>query len=111
MIFNDSPHAPIIEYGRRPGAPIGRKMVQALAEWAKRHGLTVDTVKVDKRGRESVVTRKARGDELMQIAFVIALAIKRRGLYGGKGLRILEKALKMAPQFLAEEVRRELARG
>jgi hypothetical protein len=74
IVFSTAPHAPIIEYGRRAGAPIGRKMIDELAHWVKVHGLAQTAT------------------EVRQIAFAIALSIQRRGMWMPNGLRILEKA-------------------
>lgn len=97
-VLNTLPYASIIEYGARAeNIKVGKKMLEALEGW---------------------IQRKKIGDpsEAKQIAWAIAMAMKKKGIYnGGKGLRILEKALKMFPTFVQEEfeneVKREFGRG
>lgn len=98
LVSNTLPYAPIIEYGARgANIKIGRKMIDALAKWVMRKGLTGNT-----KG-------KARADEARQIAWAIAMSMKRTGIFnGGKGLRVLERASKRIPAFMKEEIAREL---
>jgi hypothetical protein len=97
-VHNDSPHAVFIEDGvRGDHVKVGRKMVDALVEWVQRKGLTRD------------VPKESRSSAARQIAWGIAKSMQKKGIFGeGKGLHILEKALRMAPKFIEEEVRREI---
>lgn len=94
MIQNTVPYASIIEYGARAeNIKIGRAMIDALEAWAKRKGI----------GKNEMTPR--------QVAWAVAKAMKKRGIYnGGKGLRILEKALRGVELFFAEELKREIER-
>jgi hypothetical protein len=89
------PYAAIIEYGARgENIKIGRKMIEALAAWAKRHGMV---------GPEP-------GDDT-RVAWGIATNLAKRGIFNeGKGLRILEKSLKKLQPILDEEYAREIKR-
>lgn len=88
-VANATSYAPIVEYGARAeNIKPGRKMIDALSEWAHRKGI---------------------GDGSRNIAWAIARSMQKRGIFNrGKGLRILEKALRLAPQFLRDEIAREL---
>jgi hypothetical protein len=92
-VYNSMPYAAIIEYGARAeNIKIGRAMIDALADWAKRKGL-------------------ASSDDARQVAWAIAKAMQKKGIYnGGKGLRVLERATEKVQQFLQEEYARELGR-
>lgn len=94
-VYNTTPQAPIIEYGAKAAnIKVGRKMIDALAQWVRRKGIAKDE-------------REAR-----QIAFAIAFTMKKKGIFnGGKGLRILEKATERAPEFIRQEVDREIKRA
>jgi hypothetical protein len=67
-LFNDTPYAPIIEYGRRPGKGISQIGQIAVANWARR--------------RLGVDYAQAKG-----IAFCISRKYKRVGLKGRYVLR------------------------
>lgn len=72
VLYNNSPHAPIIEAGRRKGAkmpPVG-----LIAEWVRRKGI-------------------ASREEAKGIGFVIARSIARRGLPGKWVLKRSQKLL------------------
>jgi hypothetical protein len=103
-IVNDLPYASVIEYGARPeNIKIGRAMIKALAEWAKRKGFVPDGVP---KGGDP-------GSEYESIAWAIAVSMKKKGIFvrdGVSGLRIAEKAVKRVRDFLQEEVNRELRR-
>jgi hypothetical protein len=94
LVHNTLPYASIIEYGARAAnIKVGRKMIEALMGWVRRKGLATGK------------------DNVRQAAWAIAMAMRKRGIFnGGKGLRVLERALKSAPRFIREEVDRELAK-
>lgn len=100
-VYNAMPYASIIEYGARAeNIKVGRKMIDALAQWVLRKGLVA-------RGRGKAA-KAAAEVEARRMAWAIAMKMKAKGIFDeGKGLRVLEKALKMLPQFFAEEWRRE----
>lgn len=85
-IWNTVTHAVFIEDGVKNVA-IGRAMVEALAEWAKRKGLAgTDT-------------------EATSVAWAIAKRLAQTGIFNrGKGLKIFERASKELPTFIREEV-------
>ena len=99
LVHNDSPHGSFVEDGvRAENVKPGRKMVDAIAEWVLRKGLVRDVRKADR-------AQAARG-----IAWAIVQSMKRRGIFGGTGLKILERARRDVPRFIEEEVRRELSK-
>jgi site-specific recombinase XerC len=93
LVFNATAQAAFIEGGvRKKNVKIGRAMIDALAEWAKRKGL------VDKE--DPGAARSA--------AFAIAQSMKKRGIFGPRGLRVLARANAGVGKMLAEEIRREV---
>lgn len=105
-IVNTLPYAPVIEYGARPeNVKIGRAMIQALAEWARRKGF-------DAGGK---VPKGGDPDKAYEgVAWAIAVAMKKRGIFVRNqvsGLRVAEKAVKALRGFLQEECAREINRG
>jgi len=97
LVHNDAPHAVFIEDGvRDENVKIGRRMIDALASWVRRKGIVADA------------PRGSRGVAARQIAFAIAQSMKKRGIFGGKGLKILKKGRARVPDFIAEEVEREI---
>ncbi len=60
-LYNNSPHAPVIEAGRRKGAKM--PPVNLIAAWVRRKGI-------------------ASGPEALGVAFVIARSISKRGQQG-----------------------------
>lgn len=87
QVFNDAPHAAIVEEGRRPGArmpPAG--VVEA---WARRR------LGVSK-------------EEAARVDFLIRRAIKRRGL---RARRVLQSSLPKMTQAVLDEILRELERA
>lgn len=93
MVSNTSPQAPFIEYGvRSENVKIGRAMIDALAEWVVRKGI-------------------GAREESRSIAWAIAKSMQQHGIFnGGTGLRILEKAGTKIPEFIKEEIQREMSR-
>lgn len=98
LVYNNVPHAEIVEHGAKAeNIKIGKKMIDALAEWVARKGMT---------GNAKGVERAA---EARRIAWAIAKSMQKNGIFNrGGGLKILEKARKMIGQFIQEEVRAEL---
>jgi hypothetical protein len=92
-IVNTLPYAAVIEYGAKAeNVKVGRAMIEALTEWVRRKGLA---------GPEP-------GDA-SRMAWAIATNMQKHGIYnGGKGLRILEQALKRLQPVLDEEYAREV---
>jgi len=89
LIVNAEPHAALVEHGvRAANVKVGRAMIAALTEWARRHSFE------DPKGA----------------AWAIARAMQKRGIWGGRGLGI--KALmddRLRNGIVEEEVKRELA--
>lgn len=98
LVYNTTSQASIIEYGVRPqNVKIGRKMINALAEWARRKGIV--------KGKKA---KKGSPDKLaVGMAWGIAKKMKVNGIFGPRGLRILEKAKSVIRKFVAEEIARE----
>lgn len=106
-VFNTIPYASIIENGARAdNIKIGRVMIDAIAQWIIRKGLVGKA-----RGA------KAKADQITEarnIAWAIATAMKKRGIFnrnGFEGLRVVEKAMLKAREFLEEEISREITRA
>lgn len=110
-VMNRVPHAVFIEYGVRAGnVKIGRKMIDALTEWVRRKGIGGHTEFGGLGGRTKHV--KATDAEARSIAFAIANKLKKTGIFnGGKGFKVLARASQMIPQFIREEVQRELRKA
>lgn len=90
-IFNNEPHAKFIEFGvRAANVKIGRKMIQALAEWVVRKKLA------------------RPGKEALRAAWAIAKTMQRRGIFG-RGQNVLALLRGRMLDFLQEEVAREVA--
>lgn len=108
LVYNATPAAGIIEDGARAeNIKIGRAMIEALTAWIIRKGL-IKTVKTrDDAGR---FTNAKRDADARQMAWAIAQSMKKKGIFNkGQGLKILARARKRIPEFLEEEVRREIA--
>lgn len=115
-IWNGEVHAAFVERGVRAGSvKIGRAMIQALAEWAVRKGL----VRGKKGGRGRLYVRERIGagshrvmnPEAIAVAWAIAKAMKRKGIFGQTGLRVLEELMTAhMPKIVGEEFRREVGR-
>lgn len=130
VVYNDAYHALFIEGGvRAQNVKVGRKLIDALAEWAKRKGIgtrQVGTKRTSKatvgkgKGRlklesTTVVWRRVKpSDEVLRgIAFAIAKNFQKRGIFKPDqgGLRPLAIASNVvAPQFIRDEVAREIKR-
>lgn len=111
-VLNDMPYAGPIEDGvRAENVKIGRPMIEALAEWVRRKGLTGHAP-----GKRSSPETRA---EARQIAWAIARAMQGtpgkegKGIFnrdGKQGLGIARKAAERAPEIVADEVQREFSR-
>lgn len=115
-VYNPLPHAPIIEWGaRNTNIKIGARMIDELSQWVLRKGLISS-----ERMSELKTASKGGGMfsflpvavEARNIAFAIAQSMKKRGIFNeGQGLRVMERAMKKAPDFIREEIARALANG
>ncbi|HXQ48519.1 MAG TPA: hypothetical protein VN842_01890 [Thermoplasmata archaeon] len=109
LVLNTAPHAVLIEEGVRAGnVKIGRKMIDALAEWVRRKGIGGRSV-TSASGRTRLV--KASRAEAASIAWAIAKDMRRRGIFnrgGEQGLGIMRKAERRIPAIIKTEVTREL---
>lgn len=88
VVENLEPHAALIEHGVRASAvKVGRAMIQALAEWAKRHGF----------------------EEPERAAWAIARKMQERGIWGQRGLGIhAQLNARLRTGIIREEVLREM---
>lgn len=93
-IYNDVPHASIVEHGvAAASVKPGRAMIAALTDWVVLRGL-------------------ADSSNAVGVAFAVARNLMQTGIFaGGKGLKILDRALKDAPKYIREEVQREIDRA
>lgn len=99
-LTNSVPHAAFIEDGvRGENVKISRAMIDALAAWVVRKGLTGSAKKEER-------TAEGRG-----IAWAIAKSMQKKGIFNaGGGLKILKRAVESAPKFLEEEIHAEIGR-
>lgn len=89
---------------RGENVKIGRKMIDALAAWVRRKGIGS---KPGKNGK----MRKPSVDEARDIAWAIAVAMKKKGIFnGGAGFKVLAKALKIVENAFAQELKTEIER-
>jgi hypothetical protein len=130
-IYNVTLQGLLIEEGvRGANVKIGRAMIGALMEWAKRHGLGVTYqfgAKVGKLAKskggsgkaywtKTLMKVKPPEEALRSIAWAIAQSIKKRGLYrqpGGTygGLFPLRKIFEQrARLYMEQEIKREVLR-
>lgn len=104
-VVNDMPVAPIIDGGARPeNIKIGRAMIEALAEWAKRKGFSPRGI--PKGGSPEKAYES--------IAWAIATNMKKNGIFkrdGVLGLHITDKMVVRLKGFLGEEIAREMNRS
>ena len=121
-IYNTDPNAGNIELGVRAGnVKIGRAMIDALTEWAMRKGManryvqTASTVKLNRKtGRYAETAAKVKyvkkdAGYARGIAWAIAQSMKRRGIFGPVGLRVLGELMHdRMPSIAAEEIAREV---
>ena len=94
IIENNEPHAPFIEYGvAAANVKLGRRMILMLTEWFIRKGY-------------------ATAADAKDAAWGLAKTMMKRGIFNnGKGFGILKEAVEnRIPQFIREEIARELAR-
>lgn len=105
-VTNDMPYASIIDGGARAeNIKPGRKMIDALAEWARLKGLTGHAP-----GERSSAGAVA---ESRSIAWAIARSMQKKGIFnrdGQRGLGIAKKAVARLADFVEDEVRREVRR-
>ncbi len=104
LLENTVPWASIVEEGARAeNIKVGRKMIDALAEWVIRKRM----VGVNAGGKKNVDVKA----EARRIAWAIAMTMKKNGIFNrGKGLKIVEKGLKSLEAFFVDELKTELAR-
>lgn len=109
VLYNDAPHAGIIELGARPH-PVSKEGIDAIAQWAKtklmggapRHRRGPLTAKADARFAKRVDAYEA---EARSIAFAIARKIGREGQ---RGRFIFRDELPTLARFVAVEVHRSI---
>ncbi len=104
-VTNGVPYAGVIEHGARAAnVKISRAMIKALALWVIRKGL----VKPTGKGKKA---KAAATNEATRIAWAIAMKMKKNGIFNqGKGLKVLERALKIVTHAFAQELKREIQR-
>lgn len=109
-VHNPVPYAAIVEYGARAeNVKISRLMIIALTGWVLRKGLVKP--QVTGKGKAAKAAKLAAAQEAERMAWAIAMAMKKRGIFNqGKGLRVLEKALKIVQAAFAQELKDEIAR-
>jgi hypothetical protein len=114
-VFNGVTQAVLMEGGvRAENVKIGRKMIDALAEWARRKGVGARFSKVQGGGR--LIQHRTRPSEeaLRGVAWAIAKSMQKRGIFSPQlgGLRPLERTTKsLGPEYVRQEVAREIKRS
>jgi hypothetical protein len=109
VVFNDTPYASVIENGgMAKNIRIGPAMILAITEWVIRKGIG-SSMATNKKGTTRVV--KATVTEATKIAWAIAKNMQAKGLFKGKGLKVLYRAEPMIPEFIRQEVVRELQKA
>jgi hypothetical protein len=103
IIMNTVPYSGIIEDGARAeNIKISRAMIAALAAWVLRKGLV-------KKGKGKAGKATAQ-KEAESAAWAIATSMKKKGIFGPKGLQVLNSALAGVEYFFEQELERELNR-
>lgn len=86
MFFNPTKQAAIIDRGRRKGFGVSREGQEALARWVHLHGMDRPTAaqmrfaRGRRRGSAARFRKILQEDRARAVAFLIARAIKQRGL-------------------------------
>lgn len=108
LIENTVPHASFIERGvRGQNVKIGRAMIDALQAWVMRKGM------IGKLARRGTRKRGAQENLARAIAWAIATSMTKKGIFNRDrrgGLRVMEKASRLIPRFIAEEIHAEIER-
>lgn len=123
-IYSTDPKASVIDRGRRPGFGIGRAGIEALMGWVHRHGMDTVSHPAAQRVSQRQMLQRALGQRVMtlraakseqvgaaarSIAYAIAAAIKKRGLWMPKGLQVFARASKRIVEECRTAVRRAIA--
>lgn len=121
FFYNPTIQASIIERGRRPGVGVSRAGQEALARWVHLHGM--DRATMSKRERRSRRRMRAGGaakesfrfrtkwsqeSRARGIAFLIARAIKRRGL---PAKNVLKSVTEELTHHVLNDVEAMIAKG
>lgn len=114
VIMNTLPYAAVIEYGARAeNIKISRGMIIALTGWVLRKGIGMSRTPARKKMTRAQM-KAARNEEARKVAWAIAMSMLKKGIFNREdergGLRVLEKALKIAKHAFADELRREIER-
>jgi hypothetical protein len=121
FLYNPTKQAGIIERGRRPGTGVSQEGQEAIARWVHLHGMDRDGMSTRERrarrkmraaGAEKAAfrfrTRWTQDSRARAIAFLIARAIKRRGL---PAKNILAQAKPILTMQVSNDVEAMIARG
>lgn len=94
MVYNSVPHAILIEKGvRAANVKPGRAMREAITQWL-------------------IFKKITSMEDAPKVAWAVMMAMKKRGIFNeGKGLRILEKAMKFFPELLDREFKIQFRRA
>lgn len=108
---NTVPHAPIVEYGARAGnIKVGTKLINGLTEWVQMKGIASGPAAV--RIAWAIAHTLASSVTITRDGIQQVRQGKGKGIFGGTGLRIMEKATEEhLPGVLEEEVAAEVERA
>jgi hypothetical protein len=120
-VVNSVPWAVIVDQGvRGENVKIGRKMIDALAEWVLRKNIvwSPSTNKLTIAAKpKNEAQKRTRESDARHLAWAIAMSMKKNGIFNRefRGLQISAKAareaLKFAPKEIKAQIARELAKG
>lgn len=111
-LYNSAPHASLVENGVKE-VTIGPALIDALAAWVKRKGIGSRIEQKVVKGEVKLRVKKPNKAEARAIAWAIAMAAKKNGGFfnRGNGLKILEKAMAIAPTVLSDSIAAEIKKG
>lgn len=113
-VRNTLPYASIIEFGARAeNIKPGKKMIDALEAWVLRKGIGMSRTPA-RAGMTRKELAASRQSEARKVAWAIAMGMLKKGIFNRDdargGLRVLEKAMKIAKNAFADELQREIDR-
>lgn len=107
---NTLPHAPIVEYGAKGSSiKVGTKLINGLTEWVQMKGIASGPAAV--RVAWAIAHSMATSVTITRGGTQQTRAGGGAGVFGGIGLRIMEKANGRLSAIIEEEIAREVERA